>query len=76
MNLAALHEIGRQESERQSALDQRVFCCTSTACLANGASATAEALRREVETRRAQAIRGFPRQELTTHLVLRTATAL
>jgi bidirectional [NiFe] hydrogenase diaphorase subunit len=54
MNLAALHEIGQQENERQAAFDLRLFCCTSTACLANGASATADALRQEVEARRGQ----------------------
>lgn len=51
MNLETLREIGRRETERQAGFDTRLFCCTSTACLSNGAGATAEAMRAELAAR-------------------------
>ena len=37
MNFDKLEEIGRKELERQGKYQQRIFCCTSTACLSAGA---------------------------------------
>ena len=37
MNNSKLVKLAQAERERQSALDQRIFCCKSTACLSAGA---------------------------------------
>jgi bidirectional [NiFe] hydrogenase diaphorase subunit len=45
-------EIAKRESERQAGFDQRIFCCTSTACLSAGAGPTLESLSEAVAAHR------------------------
>ncbi len=44
-----LVELGQQERERQAMFRQRIFCCTSTACLSAGAGATHQMVAQAVE---------------------------
>jgi bidirectional [NiFe] hydrogenase diaphorase subunit len=44
MNFRQLEELGERELARQKQVRQRIFCCTSTACLSAGAGQTRAAL--------------------------------
>lgn len=44
MNNSKLEELAQAERERQATFTQRIFCCTSTACLSAGADLTHMAL--------------------------------
>jgi bidirectional [NiFe] hydrogenase diaphorase subunit len=45
MNFKELQELGEKERKRQETIEHRIFCCTSTACLASGSGATLNALK-------------------------------
>ncbi len=45
MNFKELQELGEKERERQETIEHRIFCCTSTACLASGSGATLNTLK-------------------------------
>ena len=49
MNYEELTELGNAERERKSAFRNRIFCCTSTACLSTGANQVIDALHLSVE---------------------------
>ena len=48
MKTVNLAEIAHQENSRQTAIRQRIFCCTSTACLSAGAADTHTTIDRSV----------------------------
>lgn len=49
MSFEKLEELAAKERERQAALEQRVRCCKSTACLSSGAQKTIDSLRAALE---------------------------
>lgn len=49
MKYEKLLELGKKESERQSQFNNRIFCCTSTACLSTGATEVLDSLERSIE---------------------------
>jgi bidirectional [NiFe] hydrogenase diaphorase subunit len=50
MNFEELQKLGEKELERQKEIEHRIFCCTSTACLATGAGTTHSTLKEIVES--------------------------
>jgi bidirectional [NiFe] hydrogenase diaphorase subunit len=48
MNFSKLEELGQKEKARQQQYENRIFCCTSTACLSAGAGQTLTALEQGV----------------------------
>ncbi len=48
MKFEELQELGQKEQRRQQKLKQRVFCCTSTACVSAGANATYKAFEKAI----------------------------
>lgn len=49
MKYDKLKELGKKETERQSHFSNRIFCCTSTACLSTGATKVLDSLERSIE---------------------------
>lgn len=45
-----LDDLAKREIERQAAFDQRIFCCTSTACMSAGAGLALKSLQAGVES--------------------------
>lgn len=50
MNNELLEQLAQKERDRQAQYHQRIFCCTSTACLSAGAAVTHQALEQGVAT--------------------------
>ena len=48
MDQAGLEKLAQEESARQAQYHQRIFCCTSTACLSAGAGSTRTAIEQAV----------------------------
>ena len=48
MNTELIEQLAQQEHDRQQKFHQRIFCCTSTACLSAGAGLTHQMLERSV----------------------------
>jgi len=49
MKYEKIVELGKKEKDRQSEFGNRIFCCTSTACLSTGATEVLDSLDRSIE---------------------------